>query len=139
MILKQIFIFGNGNLSFDDFITHYQQPLSNLVKEKNVVFIVCDFRGLDTLVMEFLKTTTPNVLVYHMGEKPRYKPDAYKTQVGEWLFVGGFDSDAARDNAAIKQCTHFLAIDFNSDSQRKSGTLKNIEKCLKFNKLKIIE
>jgi hypothetical protein len=68
--MKRIFIFGNGNTSFEDFIQHYVQPLSVLLEDLDNSFIVCDFRGVDTLVVEFLKTKTENVSVYHIGERP---------------------------------------------------------------------
>ncbi|MNE69937.1 hypothetical protein D3C80_1656950 [compost metagenome] len=80
-------------------------------------------------MMEFLKCQTPNVTIYHIGEKPRYAPDKFKTQVGNWNFIGGFSSDKERDLQAMDDCTHFLAYDFNSDSKRKSGTATNIGLC----------
>jgi hypothetical protein len=134
--MKRIFIFGNGNTSFEDFMQHYAQPLGHLTTELDTAFIVCEFRGVDTLVIEFLKTKTENVSVYHIGDRPRYKPDTFKTKAKNWQFVGNFSSDAERDKQAIGACTHFLAIDFNSDSKRKSGTLKNIEKCIELGKIR---
>lgn len=133
-----IYVFGNGNISFDDFKTFYEQPLSRILAgEKNVEFLLCDFRGTDTLTMEFLKSKTSNVKVFHVGEKPRYYPDKFKTEAGSWTLVGGFSSDEERDEAAINSCTHFLGKDFNSDDKRKSGTQKNIEQCLLAGKMKI--
>jgi hypothetical protein len=131
----KIFVFGNGNLSFDDFVRLYKMPLSILIERDNPTFLLSDFRGVDTMMMEFLKTITPNVVVYHMGTTPRYFPDKFKTKAGEWSVAGQFNSDKERDSAAIKSCTHFLAYDFNSDQQRKSGTLKNIESCLALHKV----
>ncbi len=128
--MKTVFVFGNGNTSFEDFKQYYEVPLTRLQDEEAVHFIVCDFRGTDTLAMEFLKTKTPHVSIYHIGEQPRYMPDKFKTQASEWKTVGGFRTDKERDNAAITQCTHFLAIDFNTDAQRKSGTQKNMEQCI---------
>ncbi len=131
----KVFIFGNGNLSFDDFLNYYANTLIPFVKREDVHFILCDFRGVDTLMMEFLKCQTSHVTVYHIGEKPRYAPDKFNTHVGNWNFIGGFSSDKERDLQAIDECTHFLAYDFNSDSQRKSGTQKSIELCLERNKI----
>lgn len=82
-------------------------------------------------MMEFLKCISANVTIYHIGNKPRYIPDKFKTNVGEWTFIG----DKERDNTAIDNCTHFLAYDFNSNATRKSGTHKNIEICLSKNKI----
>ena len=97
-------------------------------------FLVGDFRGVDTLVMEYLKCRTSNVRVYHVGVQPRYLPDKFRTKVSQWELVGGFTSDEERDSAAIETCTHFLAYDANSNHARKSGTLRNIERCLELGK-----
>ena len=132
-----IFIFGNGNLRFTDYLKLYVEPIRKIGFGADIHFTVCDFRGVDALTMEFLKCETANVSVFHIGEMPRYLPDKFKTKVGEWKLVGGFESDKARDFAAIENCTHFLAFDFNSDEKRKSGTLKNIEKCLNLEKIRL--
>lgn len=130
-----IYIFGNGNASFSDFRMYYETPLLQVVNNPEVHFLVGDFRGIDTLTLEFLKTLTANVTVYHVGEKPRYLPDRFRTRVSEWKCMGNFKTDQERDRAAIERCTHYLAIDFNSDEKRKSGTLKNIELCNERGKL----
>ncbi|MEN2400867.1 hypothetical protein GKZ90_0013865 [Flavobacterium sp. MC2016-06] len=134
MSLK-VYIFGNGNLSFNDYMEYYQNTINKLLKIENVHFIVCDFKGVDTLTMEMLKCTTNNVTILHIGEKPRYSPDKYKTKVSQWNFIGGFESDLDRDTTAINMCTHFLAFDTNSNEKRKSGTLTNIEICLQKSKI----
>lgn len=131
----KILIFGNGNLRFEDFLTLYAQLLQKALENSENEFIVGDFRGADTLTMEFLKTKTNQVCIYHIGEKPRYLPDSFKTQVSNWKIVGGFKSDQERDLAMIEQCTHFIGFDFNSDENRKSGTQKNINRCLSLGKL----
>lgn len=133
--MKTIFVFGNGNLSFDDFIACYLEPLKPILENEDPAFVLCDFRGVDSLMMEFLKCRTSKVSVYHMGGSPRYFPDKFKTSAGRWQLKGGFSSDAERDEAAMNACTHFLACDFNSDGKRKSGTLKNIEACIKKGKI----
>ena len=53
----RLYIFGNGNLSFADFVQRYQSPLAS-IREQVARFIVCDSRGADTLPMEYLKTET---------------------------------------------------------------------------------
>lgn len=133
-----IHIFGNGNLSFDDFLKYYEAPLLPYLSDKSVHFSVCDFRGVDTLVMELLKSKSANVSVYHMSETPRYLPDKYKTKVSQWQLIGGFENDEDRDLAAIDNCTHFLAIDFNSNQKRISGTAKNISWCEHKNKISLL-
>jgi hypothetical protein len=132
--MKTILIFGNGNLSFDNFLKEYVVYLDKLNFDE-CEFIVGDFRGTDTLILEYLKTKTMKVNVYHIGEQPRYFPDTFKMQTSYWKIVGNFKSDKARDAAMIQHCTHFLGIDYNSDETRKSGTAKNIEKCLQQGKI----
>lgn len=131
----RVYVFGNGNLSFADFLTHYRVPLTEWIDPTQAEFIVCDFRGVDTLTMELLKQLSANVRVFHIGERPRYLPDRYRTKVSSWELVGGFEDDRARDEAAIAACTHFLAVDFNSNAKRKSGTTTNIARCLALGKL----
>jgi hypothetical protein len=134
----RLYIFGNGNVGFADFQDLYLGPLSQIPLDDDVSFLVGDFRGADTLAMEYLKCLTPNVSVYHVGAQPRYLPDKFRTQVGQWELVGGFGSDEERDSAAIAACTHFLAHDFNSDDVRKSGTLRNIKRCLALGKENLV-
>ena len=132
-----IYIFGNGNISFPDFKTHYEQILNLYLDNEHATFIVCDFKGVDTLTMELLKCSAANVTIYHVADKPRYLPDKFKTKVNSWTIKGGFENDEQRDLQAINACTHFIATDFNSNNKRKSGTLKNIELCEKLNKIKL--
>ena len=130
----QLYVFGNGNLSFEAFVEHYARPLSR-VDTASARFLVGDFRGVDTLVMEYLKVRSPRVTVFHRGDRPRYLPDPFRTRVGEWEILGGFRSDGARDRAAIDRCSHFLAVDFNTDATRTSGTQRNIDRCLALQKI----
>jgi hypothetical protein len=132
--MKSVLIFGNGNLSLNDFLTEYLTYLDTLDFD-NDAFIVGDFRGADTLALEYLKTKSANVKVFHVGERPRYFPDKFKTKVGTWKTVGGFRNDAARDLAMIQACTHFIGVDYNSDENRVSGTAKNIQKCRQLDKI----
>ena len=133
----KVYLFGNGNISFKEFLKFYIEPIEKHLNRENTTFLLCDFRGLDTLMMEYLKSETSNVCIYHIGEKPRYLPDKVKTKVSGWKLVGGFESDEARDKGAINDCTHYLAIDKNSNEKRKSGTLRNIEWCESLNKIRI--
>lgn len=132
----KIYIFGNGNISFSNFKTHYEQVINVYLDNDEVTFLVCDFRGVDTLAMELLKYNS-NVMLFHIGEKPRYLPDKFKTKVNTWKILGGFETDEQRDLEIIQQCTHFIVIDFNSDDKRKSGTQKNIENCEKLGKIRL--
>lgn len=133
----KIYVFGNGNISFADFKAHYEDLINPYLNRSDVSFHLCDFRGVDVLTMELLKCYSDQVFIYHISEKPRYLPDKYKTKVSNWTIIGGFESDEDRDMEVIKNCTHFIAIDFNSDHKRKSGTQKNIELCEKSGKIKV--
>ena len=130
------YIFGNGNIPFDEFVRYYV-PRINAAHEEGSSFIVCDFRGADTLAQEYLKTLTKDVTVMHVADRPRYLVDKYKTNAESWDIVGGFGSDGERDDAAIEACTYFIALDINSYGFRKSGTLKNTEKCMASGKIRI--
>lgn len=132
-----IYIFGNGNISFTDYKIYYEQILNRYLNNENVSFIVCDFKGVDTLTMEVLKCSSDKVSIYHVSDKPRYLPDKFKTKVSNWKILGGFENDEQRDLEAIKNCTHFIATDFNAGNKRKSGTQKNIELCEKLSKIKL--
>ena len=136
----KLFICGNGNIPFDTFLEKYIEPIERLCDEidiDDIEFILCEFRGLDILMLEYLKTKSKNVTVLYMRNNPRYKPDEFRTFVKEWHFIGEYSSNLERDLAAIDMCTHFLAYDTNSDHNRMSGTLKNIKKCLSLGKREI--
>lgn len=132
-----IYIFGNGNISFNDFKKYYESVITKYAALENTSFLLCDFKGVDVLAMEVLKCTSPNVSVYHIGERPRYLSDKFKTKVSSWKLIGGFENDEQRDAEAIQNCTHYIAIDFNADANRISGTQKNIDHCEKMNKIKL--
>ena len=125
----KIYVFGNGNLGYNSFKKEYLDALEDSLLDPDAAFILGDFRGVDTLMMEYLKTETANVTILHIGEHPRYLPDKYRTKVSGWKIIGGFEDDDSRDLYAIEECTHYLAIDNNSNDKRKSGTQKNIERC----------
>ena len=133
MSTQILYVFGNGNLSVDDFLTLYVPGLQRAI-DAQAEFWVGDFRGVDTLTLEWLKTKTAAVTVVHVGERPRYLPDRYHTKVSGWTIQGGFDSDATRDQAGIDACTAFLAHDFNTNARRTSGTRRNIDACLALDK-----
>jgi len=135
-MMKKIYVSGNGNLSWENFHHFYIEPLKKL-DLSDCEFIIGDFSGTDTLMMEFLKNKTENVTILHVGKRPRYFANSFQTKAKKWKIIGGFNSDYERDQFGIELCTHFLAIDFNGDEKRKSGTLKNIEKCLSLGKIRI--
>ena len=134
--MKKIYVFGNGNLSLENFHQLYIKTLHK-IDISECEFLIGDFRGTDTLMMEFLKDKTSKVTVLHVGKKPRYFADTFNTSAGDWKKVGGFHTDGERDQYGIEMCTHFLATDFNSDEKRISGTQKNIERCLALQKIRL--
>lgn len=134
--MKKIYVSGNGNVTWENFHQFYIEPLKKL-NLSEYEFIIGDFSGTDTLMIEFLKDKSENVTILHVGKKPRYFVNSFKTMTRRWKIIGGFSSDYERDQFGIEHCTHFLAADFNTDEKRKSGTLKNIEKCLNLNKIAI--
>lgn len=132
-----VFICGNGNITFEEFQEYYVNAINlTLTSLKNYSYILGDFRGVDTLVMEYLKDKTMQVEICHLFNKPRYFPDKFKTFVEDWKITGGFQTNAQRDRYMIEQCTHFIAIDKNTDQNRVSGTYKNIELCKKLCKMR---
>ncbi|MEM9983110.1 MAG: hypothetical protein AAF734_11485 [Bacteroidota bacterium] len=135
--MKQLYIFGNGNITWENFQAYYLPTLTS-IDYHTTYFHVCDFKGADTLAMEFLKMYTGKVTLYHIGERPRYLPDKYKTKVSQWQLAGGYTSDEERDRAAIEACTHYLAIDFNSKEKSLSGTQKNILLCQQLQKIALL-
>ncbi len=126
---------GNGNLPFDVFCSHYVPALERALAA-DAGFIVCDFRGADALTLEWLKTRTGDVEVLHVGERPRYLPDRYRTKVSNWTIRGGFASDDERDEAALEGATHVLAHDFNSKPDRMSGTGKLLARAAELGRLR---
>ena len=131
----RLYVFGNGNLSFDGFCEHYVPALEKALAA-GADFIVCEFRGADTLTLEWLKTRTGRVEVLHVGERPRYLPDRYRTKVGGWTVTVGFADDDERDAAALERCTHVLAHDFNSKPERTSGTAKLLERAMELGRVR---
>lgn len=134
--MKRIYVFGNGNISWERFHQFYIEPLQGIALS-DCEFFIGDFSGTDTLMMEFLKDKTEKVTVLHIGQKPRYTVNTFNTRAASWNIKGGFSSDRERDQFAIDRCTHYLAADFNSDEKRISGTQKNMEQCFALQKIKL--
>jgi hypothetical protein len=122
----KIYVFGNGTCSFKNFVKHYTPLLEEYAEHQ---WILCDFRGLDTLAQEWLKTVSSNVTIVHCFEQPRYLADKSLELVKDWIIKGGFQSDKERDDWCINECDAFIAFDFVEN--RKSGTKKLIEKLTK--------
>jgi hypothetical protein len=125
---QKIFITGNGNLSFENFQRYYITPLKSFISESEI--ILGDFKGVDVMMMEYLKDKTSNVTICHLFDDPRYFPDIYKTLVRSWDFKGGFKNHYEADEYMIRSASHFIAFDQNSTDQRKTATHQNIQRCL---------
>lgn len=121
-------MFGNGALSFDDFQGLYVPAIELALERPATSWVLCDFRGVDTLTMEYLKTRTAAVTVLHVGAAPRYLPDRRHTHVEAWTIRGGFADDDARDRAALASASHFLAVDRFSTLKRPTATARLVEK-----------
>ncbi len=52
--MKKIYVSGNGNVSWEKFQQFYIEPLKKFNLDE-CEFIIGDFSGADTLMMEFLK------------------------------------------------------------------------------------
>ena len=122
----KLFLFGNGNISFNFFLEYYV-PIINKAIENDLSFIVGDFRGSDVLIQEYLKDKTRKVEIYHCFDSPRYLADKFKTKVSSWMIKGGYATDLERDRAMINGCNFYFGVDLNSDHKRESGTLKNLK------------
>lgn len=92
-----------------NFHQFYIEPLKKLDLSE-YEFIMGDYLGTDTLMMEFLKDKSENVTILHVGAKPRYFVNKFKTKADKWRVIGGFKSDLERDTYAIRNCTYFLAL-----------------------------
>ncbi len=117
-------------MSFDDFRGLYVLAIDSALERVATSWVVCDFRGVDTLTMEYLKTRTAAVSVFHVGAAPRYLPDRRHTHVDEWTIRGGFADDAARDQAALASATHFLAVDRFSTPKRPTATARLVDRAM---------
>lgn len=133
---KSITLSGNGNISFENFLHHYKPVLDKCLID-GFKFNIGDFRGTDCLIMEYLKTQTPDVTIWLCNKSnPSYIPDHFKTFACEWkIMQSGETTSQNRDFQMIDNSDYFFGVDFNSDEFRKSGTLKNIEKAIRENKM----
>lgn len=121
------FVSGHGNLTFEEWLLYYK-PLVDTVLLNNEGFIMGDFRGCDVITMEYLKDKTPNVVVCHCKEKPRYFPETLNMPSSLWQLNGGFLNDADRD---VYMTHHSHAdIAWIRQGREKSGTAKNIKRRL---------
>lgn len=111
--MKKIYVSGNGNVTWENFHQFYIEPLKKL-NLSEYEFIIGHFSGTDTLMMEFLKDKSENVTILHVGKKPRYFANLFKTKAEKWKIVGGFTSDYERDQFGIEQYQFVLNDDLDN-------------------------
>ncbi len=78
--MKKIYVSGNGNVSWEKFQQFYIEPLKKFNLDE-CEFIIGDFSGTDTLMMEFLKDKTEKVTILHVGKRPRYFANSFKQKL----------------------------------------------------------
>lgn len=110
--------FVSGHLDLDDaeFAAHYVPQISE-AQARGCRFIVGDARGADLLFQRHAHAHGLAVTVFHMFERPRHN-------VGDFPRVGGFTSDAARDEAMTAASA--LDIAWVRPGRERSGTAKNL-------------
>lgn len=114
------FIFGHGDITKEEFDLHYI-PYINKGISLNHTFIVCDYKGADTMAQEYLNFIQYNkVIIYHMFEKPRVQSNIL------WETKGGFISDDERDSKCTLESNYDIA--YLKINREKSGTAKNINR-----------
>lgn len=119
------FISGHGNITFEEWLEHYK-PLIDQALQEEACFIIGDFRGVDTLSMEYLKDKTTSVTITHCFSSARYKVDIADLLSNGWQYVGGFANDIERDAYMTENSD--IDIAWIRVGREKSGTAKNIKR-----------
>ena len=123
--MKTYFISGHGNLTFEEWLVFYK-PLIDKALESESNFILGEFRGTDTLTMEYLKNKTTKVTVTHCFENPRYKVDTIGLASKKWIYIGNFQNDLERDTFMTENSDEDIA--WVREGRERSGTAKNINR-----------
>ena len=129
--MKNIYLFGNGDISLPNFIKHYCF-LENLVGREDISFHIGDFLGCDVLLMELIKQHK-YVTVYSKHSEPKYLPSIFNSEVSHWGLSLNYKSHSKRDIEMIKRSNYFVGVSFRPNS----GTEKLIKKCLKIGLIEI--
>lgn len=111
------FVSGHLDLTEAEFAEHYIPRLDVAIAD-GAAFIVGDARGCDALTQLWLSALNVPVTVFHMFDHPRH---AFGTNV---VLVGGFTSDAARDEAMTTRSDDDIA--WVRPGRGKSGTAQNL-------------
>lgn len=115
------FISGHGDITDEEFQTYYIAQIDKALKDKDRLFILGDFKGVDKKSLEYLKnkTKTNEVIICHIFENPRH--DTY-----EYTKIGGFTSDNERDSFMTENSD--VDIAWVRQGKEKSGTAKNLKR-----------
>lgn len=115
---KVVFIFGHGDVTEKEFEKYYKFKIDKAVS-LNYSFLICDYKGADTLAQDYLKNYN-KVTVFHMFENPRYKANI------SWKTIGGFQTDLERDSYGTFNSNY--DIYFVRKGREKSGTMNNVKR-----------
>ena len=113
------FISGHGDVTSDEFKSHYAFKIDIALKKGDCKFIVGDFRGLDAMAQKYLKDKNANVTVYHMFKSPMNNIGIHSTK-------GGFKDDKSRDSTMTKDSDFDIA--WVREGKEHSGTAKNLKR-----------
>jgi hypothetical protein len=122
---KVYFISGHLDLSQEEFNTEYKDRILNAARA-GCSFVVGDAKGCDMMAQSLLAmvkrqhSDTTNVLIFHMGKKPRHNMGDFKT-------IGGFKTDGERDRAMTNHSNDDIAWVRSEKLQREIYGDKYIE------------
>lgn len=139
---NRYFISGHTDLSFDDFIKHYKEPILIAIKnDPNCTFVVGDAPGVDIMAQHLLirilgEDGINRITVYHIGTHPKNIVFINDTPLKS---TGGFTSHTAKDKAMTLASDIDIAyVRSNEESKllygdkfnpkRISGTQQNINR-----------
>lgn len=124
------FVSGHLDLTQEDFNREYKGKIE-LAAGRGSLFVVGDAKGCDAMVQKLLlDLSVNNVIVYHIGDKPRNNLGLFHTK-------GKFKSDEDRDSAMTNDSNEDIAWVRGEEESKKlygdkyregrvSGTMKNL-------------
>jgi hypothetical protein len=133
-----VFVFGHENLAFATFLDRYIPAIDTMLVDATTSWLVGDRPGAETLALEYLKSRTERVNIFHCGKEPRYFPSIAGTPADRWQWRRTFASYQQLVDAAIAECTHFVAEDNGWDITRYDGTRRAIDACRAANRTDLV-